>query len=78
LTMISRHLFDDCWVLADITIPASVTYIDSGSFVTRSGMVNIRYMGTKDQWKAISKQDGWYSTDDRFVVHCTDGDVSIP
>jgi len=80
-------VFSNCWRLVDITLPASLKKIATGSFENctaltwNTGLTEIYFYGTKEQWLAVEKPD--YAADplmaDVFpavVVHCTDGDAA--
>lgn len=61
--------------LTSITIPASVTVIQVGAF-SSTGLTNITYTGTKEQWKAIEKEGDWDFYMPDYVVTCTDGTIA--
>lgn len=66
LTSISTFAFSDCARLTSVNIPVGVTYIGSDAFP--SGITDIYYGGTKDEWERIDSD--WSS--DTVTVHCTD------
>lgn len=51
--------FSDCMHLASINIPASVTEIGKNAFCGCHSLKEIHYAGTKEQWNALVKGDGW-------------------
>ncbi len=59
-----------------ITIPNSVTSIDSNAFWNCSGLTSIKFNGTKAQWSEIKKTSFWKVYTGNFTVHCTDGDLT--
>ena len=78
VTSIVGLTFFGCSALAKITIPESVTSIGEGALKGCTSLTAVTYKGTKEQWGAVSKGEGWNSgvpTD--AVVHCTDGDVPL-
>ena len=77
VALIGDWAFEGCSGLTSITIPDGVTSIGKYAFEGCSGLTKINFEGTKEQWKAIKKGDGWRnSTTGDFIVRCTDGDIS--
>ena len=68
--------FTECKALASVTIPGSVTFIGAYSFYGCSSLRDITFGGTKEQWNAIDKQNGWNTDTGNYTVHCTDGDIA--
>ena len=66
-----------CSSLTSITIPNSVKSIGDMAFSYCSSLTSIRFNGTKAQWQAISKGDGWKSSVPATVVRCSNGDINI-
>jgi len=55
-----------------------VTSIGSGAFDSCIGLKSIKFNGTKEQWNAISKGNGWKDdVPSTCKVICTDGTVGI-
>lgn len=46
-------------LLRSVTIPGSVTEIGEGAFEDCTSLAEIHYAGTKEQWAALKKGDGW-------------------
>ena len=65
------------WNLTAVKIPNSVTSIENYAFGSCFLLTSITYNGTKAQWNAIEKDDGWDDGMSKYVVHCTDGDISF-
>ncbi len=66
----------------DISIPASVRYINDNAFATYSiyiTNITITYEGTLTQWEEINSYDFWARLDSddsrrgQYIIHCTDG-----
>lgn len=72
---ISDHAFFYCRALESITIPGGVTRIGQYAFAN-SGLKTINFEGTKAEWVAIAKGQKWNENTPRYVIHCTDGDLS--
>ncbi len=69
VTSIGISAFSECWNLSKITIPNSVTKIGDGAFYCCNSLKTITFLGTKEQWDAISK-DGWNETNDHKYLDC--------
>ena len=59
VTEIGGYAFGDCTALASITIPGSVTEIGKGAFCGCETLAEIHFTGTKEQWAAVEKSEGW-------------------
>lgn len=77
LTSLGGYAFSGCTSLTDITIPSSVTSIENGSFRACRALTSITFGGTVAQWGTICKETRWNSGAGDYVVHCTDGDVTV-
>lgn len=73
VTEIYYCAFLGCYNLTSLTIPASVTSIKSDAFVYCDKLKEVKYTGTKAQWKNMVGDIGIH----RFVLHCSDGDVFV-
>lgn len=73
VTYIGNNVFQWCYRLTSVVIPDSVTYIGDSAFAS-SNLKDITYLGTMEQWNAIDK--GLINSG-TFVIHCTDGDISM-
>ena len=76
VTHIGACAFQHCSSLTAITIPGGVTHLGYGMFFRCSSLAQIHFTGTKAQWEAIVKEDGWDNGTGIYVVHCTDGDIT--
>ena len=60
--------------LTTLTLPASLKYI--GGIDGNVDLVNIYFLGTMEQWRAIGKGYDWnWGTPGCGAIHCIDGDV---
>lgn len=53
VTSIGRRAFTHCFKLESITIPDKVTDISSGAFYYCSGLTDVYFTGSEDEWNAI-------------------------
>ncbi|MBD5437382.1 MAG: leucine-rich repeat domain-containing protein [Treponema sp.] len=70
---IGNSAFYRCTSLAEVTIPATVTSIRYNAFESCYKLKEVKYTGTKAQWKNMVGDIGI----NRFVLHCSDGDVFV-
>ena len=67
---IADGVFDSCNSLSSLTLPGSLTLLDTG-FMSRSELRDVYYGGTVEAWKALQ-----VSYDRNTVtVHCTDAEL---
>ena len=59
VTNIGGYVFYNCTSLTSITIPGSVTSIGENAFRNCTSLANIYYIGTEEQWNAITKGTTW-------------------
>ena len=76
VTTILDHAFSYNTKLTGITIPVSVTSIGWAAFEYCTNLTEIEYLGTMEQWNAITKDSGWDTGSGNYTVHCTDGDIA--
>ena len=67
----------NCESLTSVTIPGGVWYIGMFAFLDCTSLKEIRYGGTKKQWKAVKKGVGWNACVPAEYVVCTDGTVKL-
>ena len=73
VTSIGSDAFSHCSGLTSITIPDSVTSIGEYAFDYCDNLTVITYMGTKEQWGKIKKEEAWKDSDRKITVTCMDG-----
>ena len=74
---IDDSAFSNCYSLTSLIIPNSVTSIGEHAFYNCSSLKNIRYNGTKDQWKNIQKGTDWKTEAFPVEILCTDGVIKV-
>ena len=75
VTSIGNGVFDSCTGLTSITIPDSMTSIGEFALFSCTSLTSIYFKGTKEQWNAVKKFNGWNIKTGSYTVHCTDGDI---
>ncbi len=53
ITAINEGAFDGCYLMTEITIPATVLRIDKGAFENCGLLSHIYYQGTEDEWNEV-------------------------
>lgn len=76
VTDIGYYAFKQNPNLKRITLPTSIKFINSSILVGASN-VEIIYLGTKDQWDNINKEERWNLNNNAIIVHCIDGDIEL-
>ncbi len=75
LTTIKESAFENCKEIKTVKIPVSVTVIDYSAFYG-SGLIDMTYAGTVEQWDKVSKYGSMWMPDvENFTVKCSNGNV---
>ena len=69
VTTIEKQAFTSCSGLRSITLPASLTTIGVEALGYCGWLEAIYYMGTRAQWEAVNKAEGWDSYTDRYTLY---------
>ncbi len=78
VTALNSHVFAHCDSLTSVTLHNKITYISSMVFTDSAALININFLGTMQEWEAISRKinpDQWGA--DILAITCTDGTVTI-
>jgi hypothetical protein len=75
--LIRNGAFSNCTNLEGVTIGSGVENIDHHVFENCTSLKNISFNGTIAQWKAVDKENNWYTSIPATHVHCIDGDVAL-
>lgn len=73
ITSIDGGTFWGCTSLERVIIPGNVTTIGESAFQDCSSLIDITFKGTKAQWNAISKANGWDSNTGSYTINYTNG-----
>ena len=57
-------------------LPKNIKEIGGSCFSSCSALTEIRFEGTKDEWRAIVKGKDWNYDCGNYVIKCTDGDIA--
>ena len=76
VTSIEVNAFFNCTNLKNVTIPGSVTSIGGQIFYGCTKIEKLNFNGTKNQWNAITKTNGWDHGSGKYTVYCTDGNIT--
>ena len=73
IVTICQAAFRKCLDLKTVTLPISVGYIEDYAFANCPSFMEIIYLGTKAQWRAILKAETWDDSTEDYIITCTDG-----
>ena len=72
---IGKQAFAFCTSLESVVLPENLKTLGADAFNGCVALTEFTFKGTKAEWNAIEKQDGWNDGCPFTVVHCSDGDV---
>ena len=73
---IEQYAFARCTSLTSIDLPKSLKWIGYGIF-SNSGVTEINYAGTIDEWNSIEKDENWMENSSIATITCTNGVINI-
>ncbi|MBQ4141633.1 MAG: leucine-rich repeat protein [Clostridia bacterium] len=73
----SRYLYS-CRVLKEISLPSTLTALESVALFDLPALEKLYYSGTVEEWNAIEKGEKWYVGTPAFKVVCSDGEIEYP
>ena len=74
---ICDHAFESNHKLSSVVIEkGELSYIGTDAFAFCVALTEIRYMGTKAEWKAIRKDEFWCESGSNYTIYCTDGTIA--
>ncbi len=77
VTSIGLWAFESCYRLTSVVIGNGVTSIGSYAFQSCRNLANIKFEGTKTEWRTIKKGIGWKRHVPATEVVCSDGTVTL-
>ena len=77
VTSIGKEAFAYCSSLSSVVIPSGVTTIGDRAFNSCFKLTTIKYNGTKEQWKAITRGTNWHKNVTAANVTCSDGSCGL-
>lgn len=80
LRIIPQGLFSNCANLVRVSIGNTIKFFPPRIFShdrPYTKTIEITFRGAKAEWEAIEKHMYWYESTDKFIIHCTDGDIVV-
>lgn len=77
VTIICKYAFGYCKSLESVTIPGGVTEIGEGAFMECVALSELKFGGTKAEWKSIKRGRCWRRGVTSKSVICADGKVRL-
>lgn len=77
VTVIEKNAFSGCDSLRSLTIGAKVSEIGVHAFWGCERLTVIHFEGTMDEWRRISKGDGWMDSTNLREISCRDGVIHL-
>ena len=77
VTKTGESSFVRCNSLSSLSIPSGVTEICKDAFRECETLSDVKFGGTKAEWKSVKKGRGWHKDSPAKSVICTDGKVKL-
>ncbi|MBO4472809.1 MAG: leucine-rich repeat domain-containing protein [Clostridia bacterium] len=74
VTEIKASAFASCSGLTTVNLSLGLEKIGERAFDCYN-LTDVNFGGTKAQWNAIEKEEGWLRTNGDCTIHCSDGDL---
>ena len=72
---IENDAFSECYHIESISLPNTLKRISEYAFNNCASLLEIRFSGTCDEWRAIEKEKDWNRGTPNYTVYCTDGNI---
>ena len=69
VTTIGTHAFEHCTGLLSVVFGSGIQRIQANTFSMCEAVVEINYVGSEDEWNAITKDTGWQPRNDTYVIN---------
>lgn len=76
-TQIPQSCFKFCSQLQQVVLHAGITEIKSAAFAQCQSLTSITFLGTMEQWNAITKLSSDWSDTSLTTINCTDGVITL-
>ena len=73
ITSVPAMAFKGCMSLKTLTVKGKLTSIGTSAFAGCISLETVKFNGTRAEWFAIEKGNGWMNATGKFTVQCTDG-----
>lgn len=77
VSVLNDSAFRRCTSLSEVVLSSNVSYIGGYVFYECAALKNITFLGTANEWSAITKAADWKEESSMSTVTCTDGDIQI-
>ncbi|MBR6736921.1 MAG: leucine-rich repeat domain-containing protein [Clostridia bacterium] len=74
---VKMYAFENCTSLTSVTIPSSVTKLESGAFWNCTNLTSVIFEGTVEQWNAINKSSWIFNSQKLTTITCSNGTASV-